>query len=124
MGRRWWLWCRLGAWVCSAALLSACAQTPPPCAPASGTASAEFATALRVMVLFREPVAGGASQTLQQLQTLSQGCVQPVSSVSPILHVYRFTGVADVALLRQRLLAWPLVQDVVPDARVRAHSPP
>jgi len=118
-------WCRLGIWVCLSTLLGACAQTPAPCASAGGSAaSAEFATALRVMVLFREPVAGDASQTLQQLQTLSRGCVLPVSSVSPMLHVYRFTGVANVALLRQRLLTWPLVQDVVPDAKARSHTPP
>ncbi len=113
-----------GVWVGLTALIGACAQTPPPCAPSGVAASAEFATALRVMVLFREPVAGDASPTLQQLQTLSRGCVEPVSSVSPSLHVYRFTGVADVALLRQRLLSWPLVQDVVLDAKVRAHTLP
>lgn len=116
-----WRWCRAGAGLWSAALLSACAQTA---APTCDSASAAPAAALRVIVQFREPVAGGAPQTLQQLQTLSQGCVWPVSSVSPSLHVYRFSGVADAALLRQRLLAWPLVQDVVPDATLRRHAAP
>jgi hypothetical protein len=50
--------------------------------------------------------------------------VWPVSSVSPSLHVYRFSGAADAVLLRQRLLAWPLVQDVVPDAMLRPHTAP
>ena len=53
---------------------------PPTCDPASVAP----AMALRVIVQFREPVAGDAPQTLRQLQTLSQGCVWPVSSVSPV----------------------------------------
>lgn len=105
----------------SAALLSACAQTVPPgCVSASEVSAAP----LQVIVQFREPVAGDGPQTLQQLQTLSQGCVQPVSSVSPTLHVYRFTGVAGVALLRQRLLAWPQVQAVVPDMKLQPQTAP
>ena len=116
-----WRWRRGGAGLLSAALLSACAEpVPPTCDPASVAP----AMALRVIVQFREPVAGDAPQTLRQLQTLSQGCVWPVSSVSPRLYVYRFGGVADVAQLRQRLLAWPLVQDVVPDATLRPHAAP
>ncbi len=113
-------WCgRLGgAGLAAAALLSACAQPVPPACDPSSVAPA---TALRVIVQFREPVAGDAPQTVQRLQTLSQGCVWPISGVSPRLHVYRFSGVADVALLRQRLLAWPLVQDVVPDHRASSH---
>lgn len=119
MKQRWW--CRCGAGLLSAVLLSACAQTAPPsCDPADVAPAA----ALRVIVQFREPVAGGAPQTLQRLQDLSQGCVWPVSTVSPRSHVYRFSGVADTALLRQRLLAWPLVQDVVPDAMLRPHAAP
>ncbi len=107
-----------GAGLLSTVLLSACAQTMPnTCDPASVAPAA----ALRVIVQFREPVAGDAPLTLRQLQTLSQGCVWPVSSVSPRLHVYRFSGVADAAQLRQRLLAWPLVQDVVPDHRASSH---
>lgn len=113
--------CLGGAGLLSATLLSACAQTvAPTCDPAAVAPAA----ALRVIVQFREPVNGDAPQTLQQLQALSQGCVWPVSSVSPRLHVYRFSGVADAVLLRQRLLAWPLVQDVVPDAKARPHAVP
>ena len=116
-----WRVFRGGAGLLSAALLSACAQTAPPtCDPASVAP----ATALRVIVQFREPVAGEAPQTLERLQALSLGCVWPVSGVSPTVQVYRFTGVADVALLRQRLLAWPLVQDVGLDTRAKAHVDP
>ena len=116
-------WCGRvgGAGLLSAVLQIACAQTAP---TACGTATVAPATALRVIVQFREPVAGDAPQTLQPLQSLSQGCVWPVSSVSPRLHVYRFSGVADLALLRQRLLAWPPVQDVVSDATLRPPTPP
>lgn len=118
-GRRWWRLGGVGLW--SAVLLSACAQTAP---PACDPAAVAQATDLRVIVQFREPVAGDAPQTLRQLQTLSQGCVWAVSSVSPRVHAYRFSGLADAALLRQRLLAWPLVQDVVPDARSGPHAAP
>ena len=114
-------WCgRLGtAGLAAAALLSACAQPVPPACDPSSVAPA---TALRVIVQFREPVAGDAPQTVQRLQTLSQGCVWPLASVSPTVQVYRFGGVADVALLRQRLLAWPLVQDAGLDHRAKAHA--
>lgn len=116
-----WRGCLGGGGLFSTVLLSACAQTAP---PACDPAAVAPAAAQRVIVQFREAVAGDAPQTLQQLQTLSQGCVWPVSSVSPRLHVYRISGVADAVLLRQRLLAWPLVQDVVPDAKARPHAVP
>jgi hypothetical protein len=110
-----------GAGLLPAVLLSACAQTAP---QACDPAAVAPAAALRAIVQFREPVSGDAPQTLQQLRAFSQACVWPVSSVSPSLHVYRFSGAADAVLLRQRLLAWPLVQDVVPDAMLRPHTAP
>lgn len=105
--RRWLL-----AWGTAPLLLSACAQTPPACVPGAGAA-------LQVLVRFHPPAPEDAAQTLQQLQRFSQGCVQAVASVSPTIGVFRFTGVDGLPLLRQRLLAWPQVQDVQPDAQVR-----
>ncbi len=114
-GGRWWF----GGLV-ALLMLSACAQT----APATACPTAGAAPAWQAMVLFREPVQGRDPSVLQQLQGLSQACVEPVTSVSPTLHAYRFSGVASVDLLRQRLLQWPLVRDVQADGRVRAATPP
>ena len=104
-------------WGAAVVLLGACAQTPPVC-PGNGMAD------LRVMVRFQAPVADAGGDTLQRLQALSQGCVQAVSSVSPTVHVYRFSGVAGLPLLRQRLLAWSAVQDVQPDHTVHNKTAP
>lgn len=98
-------------------LLAACSHTAPVCDPSS-------ADGLRVMLRFREPVDGQSTQTLRQLQDLGQTCVQAVGSVSPTIHVYRFAGASDLAVLRQRLLTWPVVLDVQPDAAARRATPP
>lgn len=72
------------------------------------------------MVSFHQAVDGGAAATLAQLQAHAGACATYLSSVSPSVHVYEFQGVRDPAALSQKLRAWPLVQDVVPDARARS----
>lgn len=103
-------------------VLAACAQPVSTSCPTQ--ARADAATTWQVLVHFREPVQGRDPSTVQQLERLSQACVQPVTSVSPTLHAYRFSGVASLDLLRQRLQRWPLVRDVQADGRVRATTPP
>ncbi len=98
--------------------LVGCLQTlPQPVCPSVVQAAQG---SVRVMVSFRQPVNGEAAATLQQLQTRAGVCATYLSSVSPSVHVYEFQGVRDPAALSQKLRAWPLVQDVVPDARARA----
>jgi hypothetical protein len=98
--------------------LVGCLQTlPQPVCPPSVQAAQ---SSLRAMVSFRQPVNGEAAATLQQLQSRAGVCATYLSSVSPSVHVYEFQGVRDPAALTQSLRAWPLVQDVVPDARARA----
>lgn len=99
--------------------LAACAQTvaPQDCSP--GAVAGQ--SSVRMMVSFRQGVAGDAPDTLQQLQARTGACVVYVSSVSPALHTYGFVGESDPALLRQSLRAWPAVLDAVPDGKARAH---
>jgi hypothetical protein len=98
--------------------LAGCLQTlPQPVCPPSVQAAQG---SVRAMVSFRQPVNGEAAATLQQLQSVAGVCVTYLSSVSPSVHVYEFQGVRDPATLSQKLRASPLVQDVVPDARMRA----
>lgn len=120
---RWAKWCRwaFGA-LAASLLLTACAQPVPLSCPPP--ARSDVASDLQVLLHFREPVQGRAPSTLQQLERLSLACVQPVTSVSPTLHAYRFSGVASFEVLRQRLQRWPLVRDVQIDGRVRATTPP
>lgn len=103
------------------AMLGACAQPVPAGVPECSASAAPAATGVRMLLSFREPADGHAPSIVDALQRHAQACVRHVSSVSPTVHVYVFTGVADASLLRQRLLAWPLVRDAVPDARVKAH---
>ncbi len=103
-------------------VLVACAQAVPMSCPQQERADA--ALTWQVLVHFRESVQGRDPSTLRQLERFSQACVQPVTSVSPTLHAYRFSGVASFDLLRQRLQRWPLVRDVQADGRVRATTPP
>lgn len=105
-----------------ALLLGACAQAGAPADASCDAASVAGVPALRVLIGFTQPVDGASQSVVRQLQTHSQGCVLPLSSVSPTLHVYQFTGVEGIDRLRQRLQAWPLVQSVAPDGRVQPHT--
>lgn len=98
--------------------LAGCLQTlpQPACLPAAQAAQ----SSLRMVVSFRQAVNGDAPETLQQLQAHAGACASYLSSVSPTLHVYGFSGASDPALLSQKLRTWPLVLDAVPDARARA----
>jgi hypothetical protein len=109
-------WLRRAALCLSAAALSACAQ--PAAAPAGCDPGDN---GHRWLLRFAQPVSGDAPAVLQQLQVHSQGCVRHAASVSPTLHAYVFAPGMTAAQLRQRLLAWPLVQDAQPDQRLRAH---
>jgi len=110
--------CAMGL-ACALLSLAGCLQTlPQPVCPSTAQAAQG---SIRMMVSFRQAVNGQAPETLQQLQAHAGACASYLSSVSPTLHVYGFSGVSDPALLSQKLRAWPLVQDAVPDARARAH---
>lgn len=97
--------------------LSGCLQTwaQPVCPPAAQAVP----DGVRMVVSFRQAVSAEAPETLRQLQVHAGACVGHIASISPTVHVFGFSGVRDPALLGQRLRAWPLVQDAVPDARVQ-----
>lgn len=119
-------WVGTSARVCSTllatALLGACAQAVP--SAACGPDLAPDGRSLRVLIGFVQPVDLASEPVLRQLQSFSRGCVLPTASVSARLHVYQFTGVEGLEPLRQRLLAWPMVQSVTPDVRVPPRSAP
>lgn len=106
----------VGAPLVLALSLAACGQ--PLAAPqrCDGAAPAQ-----RVLVSFRQATQADASAVIEQLQTRAGACVRPVSSVSPTLHVYLVSGPADIAVLRERWLAWPAVLAVEADALMRRH---
>lgn len=109
--------CRTGAMGLAVAVLplTGCLQTlPQPACPPTAQDS------VRMMVSFRHAVHAEAPETLMQLQAHTGACVTHLSSVSPTLHVYGFSGASDPVRLGQRLRAWPAVQDAVPDVRARA----
>lgn len=95
-------------------LLGACAQTP---APVADCVSLAAAGQLRVTLSFRQPVEGASAPLLQALQQRSGACVAHLSSVSDTVHSYTFAGVGDRGALRQNLLSWSLVRDVVFDQK-------
>jgi hypothetical protein len=99
--------------------LAACLQTlpNPVCPPSAQTAQGS----VRVMVGFQQAVQGASPQVLEQLQRHAGACVTYLSSVSPSVHVYQFSGVTDPAALDTKLRAWSQVQQVVPDNKVRSH---
>jgi|GEM_PF-3773169 len=102
-------------------MLSGCVQTLPQqvCPPSADAPQAS----VRMMVSFRQATAGDAPDVLRQLQHHGKGCVSHLSSVSPTLHVYSFSGAGDAPTLRLNLRAWSAVLDAVPDERVKAHTP-
>lgn len=105
----------------AATVLVGCVQTLPPqaCAPSAQAPQAS----VRLLVSFRQATTGDAPDILRQLQHHSQACVGYLSSVSPTLHVYSFSGAGDAPRLRQRLLAWSAVLDAVPDERAKVQTP-
>lgn len=111
--------------VCAGAgLLGACAQPVAPgpaaaaCAPSLDAAVKE----IRVLVRFRQPVDGASADVVQRLQQAG-GCVSWRASASPTLHTYSFAGVGDVDRLRENLLSWPWVLDVVVDQKTGTPGP-
>lgn len=112
--------CRTGAMGLAVAVLplTGCLQTlPQPACPPAALAAQD---SLRMMVSFRHAVHAEAPETLMQLQAHAGACATHLSSVSPTLHVYEFSGVRDPAALSQKLRTWSLVRDAVPDVRARA----
>ena len=114
-----YLRCALTGLLC-AGLLEACAQPVPTGATtlACSTSQPSAATEIRGQVRFRQTVDGASPELLARLQQLAGGCVTYRSSVSPTVHAYSFTGVGDGERLRQNLLSWPEVLDVLPDQKV------
>lgn len=99
--------------------LTGCLQTlPQPVCPSAAQASQG---SVRTMVSFRQAVDGGAAATLQSLQAHAGACATYLSSVSPTVHVYEFSGLSDPAALSQKLRTWSLVRDAVPDTKARPH---
>lgn len=111
--------------VCAGAgLLGACAQpvTTGPAAAACTPSQAPASTDIRVMVRFRQPVDGASADVMQRLQQAG-GCVSWRASASPTLHTYSFAGAGDVDRLRENLLSWPWVLDVVVDQKTGTPGP-
>lgn len=109
------------------ALLGACAQPaavialPAPASVVPPATCDPQAAGTRWLLRFHQPVAGEAADVVQQLQAHSGVCVRHAAAVAPASHAYVFGHGLTPAQLRQRLLAWPLVQDAQPDERLRAH---
>jgi hypothetical protein len=76
---------------------------------------------MRWLLRFHQPVIGDAAEVLRQLQAHSGVCVRHAATVAPAVHAYVFGNGLTPAQLRQRLLAWPALQDAQPDERLRAH---
>ena len=104
----------------SAGLLAACAQPVPTgsIAVACSASQPSAAKEIRVQVRFRQTVDGASPELLQRLRQQTGACATYSGSVSPTVHAYSFTGVGDGERLRQNLLSWPAVLDVVPDQKV------
>lgn len=103
-----------------AGLLGACALPVPagPTTIACSTSQPPATTGIRAQVRFRQAVDGASPELLQRLQQHAGGCVTYRASVSPTVHAYSFIGVGDAERLRQNLMSWPAVLDVVPDQKV------
>lgn len=109
----------LAGLLCSG-LLGACAQTMPTDIAAGGcSASRPSDTAgTRLLIRFSRSVDGASPELLQRLQLQAGACVTYRGSVSPTDHAYSFTGVGDGERLRQNLLSWSSVLDVVADDKL------
>lgn len=124
---------RLMGVVLSTLGLLACAQPsydwsahmlpPPNLLNIDATARPAAPTSLRVMVQFKESVAGDDANVLQVLQAQSGGPLRFLSSVSTDTHVYSLQLAAnqDVAQALQRLATAPGVKRVERDQNVKAH---
>lgn len=100
-------------------LVGACAQTGLAQAQAGCPSDAPH---LRVLVHFRQAIDGPSAEVLQGLRLHSDACVTFVNSVSPSIHTYAVSA-GDPVRLRQNLLLWPSVLDVVVDHKTTHRAP-
>ena len=102
------------AWVLFA--VTACASPPAPKAPS-----------FRILIEFRAPTDGAATELLAHLEQQSGAVVRYAASISPKRHAYELVCPADDAgcetathLLREDVR----VREVIPDALRKPHTPP